>query len=77
MWTSLRDWKELVGQWKKSTFNEINTEAIIGKSETYWKVLNRCSREMPSNCVLDELRELVNDFRSAMPVVSKLRNKHL
>ena len=32
---------------------------------------------MPSNSVLEELRELVNDFKGTIPVVTALRNKNL
>ena len=32
---------------------------------------------MPGNVVLDELRNLVNDFKNAMPIVIAMRNKNL
>jgi len=32
---------------------------------------------MPSNVVLDELKDLVTDFKHAMPIVVAMRNKNL
>ena len=32
---------------------------------------------MPNNAVLDELKDLVNDFKNAMPIVIAMRNKNL
>ena len=32
---------------------------------------------MPSNVVLDELKDLVGDFKNAMPIVIAMRNKNL
>lgn len=58
-------------------FNEIDTEEIRAKSEYYSKIIGKCSREMPSNPVLDELKDLVNDFKNAMPIVIAMRNKNL
>ena len=58
-------------------FNDIDTEDIRAKSDYYSKIIAKCSREMPSNPVLDELKDLVNDFKNAMPIVIAMRNKNL
>lgn len=61
----------------QSKFSDINTEEIRAKSEHYSKIIGKSQREMPGNVVLDELKDLVNDFKNAMPIVIAMRNKNL
>jgi len=61
----------------ESKFSDIDTEEIRAKSDYYSKIIGKCQREMPNNSVLDELKDLVNDFKNAMPIVIAMRNKNL
>lgn len=56
---------------------DINTEEIRTKGEYYTKVVMRCQKALPSNPILEELKELVFSFKDTMPVVLALRNKNL
>lgn len=77
MWKSLKEWKSLISQWIDGKFVDINTEEIRIKGEYYTKVVMRCQKALPSNAILDELKELVFSFKDTMPVVLALRNKNL
>ena len=77
MWKSLKEWKDLITTWKDGKFTDINTEEIRTKGEFYTKIVNRCTKNLRQNPILDELRKLVFDFRDTMPIVIALRNKNL
>lgn len=77
MWDSLSTWQTLVAGWIDGKFNEIDTEDIRGKGDLYTKVVNRCTKKLRQNPVLDELRRLVFEFKDTMPIVVALRNKSL
>jgi dynein heavy chain len=44
-------------------------------SEKYTKVINKCSKKLPTNPILDKFRVLLKTFKDAMPVVIALSNK--
>ena len=77
MWKSLKEWKELTMEWTVSKFKEINPEVIRSKAENYQRVANKCSRKIPSNPILDELKQLLYEFREAVPIITSLRNQKL
>jgi len=55
----------------------INTSEIKAKGDEYTKVVNRCQKGLPSNPILEELKELVFSFKDTMPVVVALGNPKL
>lgn len=59
MWTSLRDWQTLSEKWISGKFNQINTDEIKTKGEYYSKIVVKCSRALPPNPVIKELKERV------------------
>ena len=77
MWKSLIQWKELTKQWVDSQFMSINTDFIKLQADNYTRTVQKCTKVLPVNPVLDLLRELVFDFRDTMPVVIALKNKNL
>ena len=50
-------------------------EEIKQISDKYTKIVNKCSKKLPSNPILDELKKLLKTFKEAMPVVIALSNK--
>lgn len=77
MWTHLRDWKVLTGEWIDGQFNNIKIEVIRSKANQFSTVISKAKKKLNSNPVLDELTELVHNFKETMPVVSALGNKKL
>ena len=77
MWKSLKEWKQLTEEWTETKFNDINVQEIKQKGDHYNKVVTRCSKNMPSNPVLEELKSFIYEFKETMPVVVALRNKDL
>lgn len=55
----------------------MNAIAIKEEIDGYVKIIARCTKNLPANPVLEELRSLVFEFRDTMPVVMALRNKNL
>ena len=77
MWKSLKEWKELTKSWINGKFNEIDTEQIISKGDYFTNIIKKSQKKLPPNPILDELRDIVYDFKDTMPVVIALRNKYL
>ena len=77
MWKSLKEWKQLTEEWTETKFNDINVQEIKQKGDHYNKIVTRCSKNMPSNPVLEELKSFIYEFKETMPVVVALRNKDL
>ena len=77
MWKSLKEWKQLTEEWTETKFNDINVQEIKQKGDHYNKIVTRCSKNMPSNPVLEELKSFIYEFKETMPVVVALRNKNL
>lgn len=77
MWKSLKEWKELTKGWINGKFNEIDTEQIISKGDYFTNIIKKSQKKLPPNPILDELRDIVYDFKDTMPVVIALRNKYL
>lgn len=77
MWKSLTEWRSLTKSWIDGKFNEIDTEQIISKGEYFTNIIRKSQKKLPPNPILDELKEIVFDFKDTMPVVIALRNKNL
>jgi dynein heavy chain len=77
MWTHLRDWKKYTSEWIDGRFINIDTEVIRNKANLFSVVVNKASKKLVANPVLDELREAVFSFKETMPIVMALRNKYL
>ena len=59
----------------KTVFEDINVEEIKQYCEKYTRTVSKCTKKLPKNPVLDELRVKLNQFKDAMPVVIALSNK--
>ena len=77
MWRSLKEWKELTNEWTICRFREINPEEMRVKAEHYQRIVNKCTRKLPTNPVLDELKQLVFEFKESVPIITSLRNPKL
>ncbi len=77
MWKSLKEWEELTEMWIKTQFNEINAKDIEGRADQFAKVCLRLEKNLEPNPIQTKLKELVDTFKGAMPIVVSLRNEHL
>mmetsp|Transcript_7541 Transcript_7541/g.6882 ORF Transcript_7541/g.6882 Transcript_7541/m.6882 type:complete len:220 (+) Transcript_7541:2375-3034(+) len=78
LWKALKQWKELINQWKNSLFEDINVDEISVKSDLFTKTAIQCERQLPSHSTaVKHLKEIVFDFRETMPIVQALGNIRL
>lgn len=77
MWHSLDEWKKLKEGYEKMRFEDIQADDISAKADHYQKIANRLIKTLPPNPIQDELKELVDTFKGAMPIVKNLRNENL
>ena len=74
MWHSLDEWKKLKEGYEKTLFADIDAEEISKTADQYQKTANRIIKILPPNPIQDELKDLVETFKGAMPIVKALRN---
>lgn len=77
MWRSLKEWEELQEIWIKTQFNNIQAKEISGKADYYAKICLRLEKNLEDNPIQRKLKELVETFKGAMPIVVALRNEAL
>lgn len=77
MWRSLNEWEERTDGWVKEKFSNINAKEIQAKADQFSKICNRVEKNLPVNPIAFKLKTMVDTFKSAMPVVTSLRNENL
>lgn len=77
MWRSLKEWEEFTEKWKKTQFNAINAKDIASKADNYAKICLRLEKNLEENPIQMKLKELVDTFKGAMPIVVAFRNENL
>lgn len=77
MWRSLKEWEELTETWIKTQFNNIEAKDIAAKADQYSKICMRLEKNLEVNPIQSKLKELVDTFKGAMPIVTALRNDNL
>ena len=77
LWHSLSEWQSLKDVYEKTLFVEINDKEIAEKADYYAKIANRLDKSLPSNPIQVALKEMVETFKGAMPIVTALRAPEL
>ena len=77
LWRSKDEWQKLKAGYENTPFGEINDKEISKQCDKYGKISGQLERQLESNPIQENLKELVEEFRGAMPIVSALRNKDL
>jgi dynein heavy chain len=77
MWRSLREWEESTEAWILENFATIDAKAISAKADQFSKYASRVEKNLPPNPIAQKLRNMVDTFKQAMPVVLALRNDNL
>ena len=77
MWHSLEEWRELKAKYEQTLFVDIDDKTIAEKADYYAKISNRLGNALQENPIQQQLSELVNTFKGAMPIVKALRNEDL
>lgn len=63
--------------WLKTRFNDIDAKSIQKQADIYYKTCMRLEKNMPPNMIQVQLKEQVEQFKDAMPIVTALRNDKL
>ena len=77
MWRSLRDWQAYTADKLESSFVGIKADMVKEEAAKYAKIVSRLEKSVPDNPILRKLKELVDTFRGAMPIVTALRRAEL
>jgi len=77
MWRSLSEWLDLNERWYGTKFSEVDAKDIAMKAEKYSKNCMRIEKNLEPNPIQERLKNLVNTFKEAMPIVTALRNDKL
>jgi dynein heavy chain len=77
MWRSLHQWQEMTEKWKTTQFSDVDAKAISSEAEKYAKIVMRLEKSLDPNPVQEKLKDLVMQFKEAMPIVTAFRNDKL
>lgn len=77
MWHSLAEWNVMQAEWMESQFGAIDADTIKKTAEKYSKICKRLEGTLEANPIQARLKELVETFDDAMPIVMALRNPDL
>jgi dynein heavy chain len=77
MWRSLNEWGDMCESWYKQPLNIIDSADIAHKAELYYKRCMRLEKSLDANPIQGKLKDLVETFREAMPIVKAFRNDKL
>jgi hypothetical protein len=73
MWRSLRDWKAYTDAQLATAFTEVDAPTVKVEAEKYAKIVSRLEKNLEDNPIQRNLKEMVETFRGAMPIVTALR----
>jgi dynein heavy chain len=77
LWRSLRDWQAYTSKALETNFQEIEAEDVKLEAERYAKDVARLQKTLEDNPIQRKLKDLVDTFRGAMPIVVALRRPQL
>lgn len=77
MWRNLNKWQEYNDKWYQTQFSAIDTDAIATLSDKFAKECIRIEKNLDPNPIAEKLKNLVNTFKEAMPVVKALSSDKL
>jgi len=77
MWKSLDDWQTMSEKWFKTPFSNVDAAHIAEKAERYFKTCMRLEKSLDPNPIQVKLKEQVEQFKEAMPIVKAFRNDKL
>lgn len=77
LWNSRFEWKTLTEKYKQSLFSNVNDKEISKECDKYSKISGQLERALEPNEIQVELKQLVDNYKDAMPIVSALRNQNL
>jgi dynein heavy chain len=77
MWHSLADWNSMQADWMDTQFGQIDADNIKKTAEKYSKICKRLEGAIDPNPIQMKLKNLVEQFEQAMPIVMALRNPDL
>lgn len=77
LWRSLQQWEDKTDTWTKTQFSQIQAKDIAAQAEQFSKICLRLEKNLDPNPIQVKLKEMVNTFKGAMPIVVALRNENL
>ena len=77
MWRSTRDWKNYTDQQLATAFIAVDAPTVKVEAEKYAKIVSKLEKNLEDNPIQRNLKEMVETFRGAMPIVTALRRAEL
>eukprot|EP00854_Cymbomonas_tetramitiformis_P003966 gene3966-4937_t len=77
LWQGKREWADLTEEWGEMKFEDIDITNMEEKVGRFYKQVMKAERGLPSNKVVPEQKDKVEEFKGTIPVIASLRNKNL
>ncbi|EQC31947.1 hypothetical protein SDRG_10462 [Saprolegnia diclina VS20] len=77
LWTTVQAWAAASEAWRDTLLSDVNVPDVDERVNSFYKTTLACERGLPGNAVVRQLRETVESFKDALPIVADLRCLHL
>ncbi|OQR87427.1 dynein heavy chain [Achlya hypogyna] len=76
-WTTVQSWATAADVWRDTLLTSVGVAEMEEAVAAYFKTAVTCERGLPANAVVRQLKEAVEAFKDALPIVADLRCAHL
>ena len=77
LWNSIDQFEALSKEWELLQFKTIDAKPMIQKTEQFIRVVNQAERNLSENPVVPKLKNMVWQYKDALPAVLALRSPFL
>lgn len=77
MWQASAEFAVTCSTWSSASLAELDLKALEDEVQVYHKLCTKVERNLPPNSKVPELRELVDNQRNLLPIVTALSNKSM
>jgi len=77
VWDLANEWNDMWEEWKLGRFTDLNVEAMEEASGKFNKKLQKLGKDIKSWKTWEAIKDKVDQFKKALPLISDLRNEAL
>ncbi|OQR91757.1 dynein heavy chain, partial [Thraustotheca clavata] len=77
VWSTVLSWNSSAEIWRETILNQVAVAEMDEKVLAFYKTTLVCERGLPANDVVRQLKDSVESFKEALPIVADLRCLHL
>ena len=77
LWKSIEEWDMLIKEWLNKLLDEIKVDLVQKDVNRFTQNIFLLEKGLPQNDLVPKLKDKVQDFKKALPIIISLRNPNL